>query len=76
MCLGTPNLCKFSRALGNAASLEAVEKAIKNPELKAKIEKMQFVVHYQSPTELRKLAAEEYEKALAIANKIGLRKMN
>jgi tripartite-type tricarboxylate transporter receptor subunit TctC len=56
--------------------IPAVEKAIKNPELKAKIEKMQFVVHYQSPGELRKLAAEEYEKALAIANKIGLQKMN
>jgi len=56
--------------------IPAVEKAIKNPELKAKIEKMQFVVHYQSPTELKKRAAEEYEKALAIANKIGLRKMN
>jgi tripartite-type tricarboxylate transporter receptor subunit TctC len=52
----------------------AIEKAIKNPELKAKIEKMQFVVQYQSPAELKKLAAEEYERSLAIAIKAGLRK--
>ena len=54
--------------------IPAVEKAIKNPELKAKIEKMRFVVDYKSPAELKKLAAEEYETALAIAKKIGLRK--
>jgi len=54
--------------------IPAIEKAIKNPELKAKIEKMQFVVNYKSPTELKKLAAEEYEKSLAIAIKVGLRK--
>lgn len=54
--------------------IPAIEKAIKNPELKAKIEKMQFVVSYRSPAELKKLAAEEYERALAIANKVGLRK--
>jgi tripartite-type tricarboxylate transporter receptor subunit TctC len=54
--------------------IPAVEKAIKNPELKAKLEKMQFVVHYKSPAEQRKLAAEEYETVLAIAKKIGLRK--
>ncbi len=54
--------------------IQAVEKAIKNPELKAKLEKMQFVVQYRSPSELKKLAAEEHESALAIANKVGLRK--
>jgi tripartite-type tricarboxylate transporter receptor subunit TctC len=54
--------------------IQAVEKAIKNAELKAKLEKMQFVVQYRSPAELKKLAAEEYESALAIANKVGLRK--
>jgi tripartite-type tricarboxylate transporter receptor subunit TctC len=54
--------------------IPAVEKAIKNPELKAKIEKMQFVVQYKSPAELKKLAAEEYERSLAIAIKAGLRK--
>jgi tripartite-type tricarboxylate transporter receptor subunit TctC len=54
--------------------IQAVEKAIKNPELKAKLEKMQFVVQYRSPSELKKLATEEYAKALEIADKVGLRK--
>jgi tripartite-type tricarboxylate transporter receptor subunit TctC len=53
----------------------AIEKAIRNPELKAKIEKMEgFIVDYKSPEELRKLFLEEYERANAIAVKIGLRK--
>jgi tripartite-type tricarboxylate transporter receptor subunit TctC len=53
----------------------AVEKAIKNPELKAKIEKMGgYLVDYKSPAELKKLVAEDYETAHAIAKKIGLRK--
>ena len=54
--------------------IPAIEKAIKNPELKAKIEKMHFVVNYKSPAELKKLAAEEYETSLAIAKKLGLGK--
>ena len=47
---------------------------IKNPELKAKIEKMQFVVNYKSPAEMKKMVREEYERALAIAKKAGLSK--
>ncbi len=54
--------------------IPAIEKAIKNPELKAKIEKIHFVVNYRSPAELKKLAAEEYETSLGIAKKVGLRK--
>ena len=54
--------------------IPAIEKAVKNPELKARIEKMQFVVDYKSPAELRKMVSEEYKSALAIATKIGLRK--
>jgi tripartite-type tricarboxylate transporter receptor subunit TctC len=54
--------------------IPAVEKAIKNPELKAKFEKMGFVVDYKSPAEQKKSAVEEYETSLAIAKKIGLRK--
>jgi len=46
---------------------------VKNPELKAKVEKMDFVVQYKSPAEQKKLAADEYEKAVAIAIKVGLR---
>ena len=54
----------------------AVEKAIRNPELKAKTEKMYFVVDYRSPEQLKKMVAAEYEQALVIANSIGLRKKN
>jgi len=54
--------------------IPAIEKAAKNPELKAKIEKLDFVVDYRPPAELKKLAAEEYEVGLAVAKRIGLRK--
>ncbi len=53
--------------------IPAVEKAVKNPELKTKVEKLDFVVQYKSPAEQKKLAADEYEKATAIAIKVGLR---
>jgi tripartite-type tricarboxylate transporter receptor subunit TctC len=52
----------------------AIEKAIKNPELKAKTEKLGFIVDYKSPAEARKLGEEDYERALVIAEKLGLRK--
>ena len=51
----------------------AVEKAIKNPEGKAKIEKLGFVVEYKSPAELKKQIKDDYETASAIASKLGLR---
>ena len=56
--------------------IPAIERAIKNPELKSKIEKMLFTVDYKSPAELKKLGLEEYENALAIAIKAGIRKTN
>jgi tripartite-type tricarboxylate transporter receptor subunit TctC len=52
----------------------AIEKAAKNPEIKAKIEKLGIVVDYKSPGELKKLMAADYEVANAIAVKMGLRK--
>lgn len=52
----------------------AIEKTVKNPELKAKLDKMGYVVDYKSPAEIKKLVTEEYETALAIAKRIGLRK--
>jgi tripartite-type tricarboxylate transporter receptor subunit TctC len=52
----------------------AIEKAAKNPELKAKIEGMGNIVDYKSPAELKKIMTEDYERALSIAKKIGLRK--
>jgi tripartite-type tricarboxylate transporter receptor subunit TctC len=54
--------------------VSAIEKAIKNPELKAKTEKLGFIVDYKSPAESRKLCEEDYQRALAIAEKLGLRK--
>jgi tripartite-type tricarboxylate transporter receptor subunit TctC len=54
--------------------IPAIEKAVKDPDLKAKMEKIGFTVYYKSPEEFRKIVLEEYNTALAIAKKIGLRK--
>jgi tripartite-type tricarboxylate transporter receptor subunit TctC len=54
--------------------IPAIEKAVKNPEGKSKIEKMGYVVEYKSPEELRKLIIDDYKTAKAIAVKLGLRK--
>jgi tripartite-type tricarboxylate transporter receptor subunit TctC len=56
------------------ALVPAIEKAVKNPELKSKVEKMGYIVDYRSPAELKKLMADEYELALKVAIRIGLRK--
>ncbi|MFH1489888.1 MAG: tripartite tricarboxylate transporter substrate binding protein [Pseudomonadota bacterium] len=56
------------------ALVRAVAKAIKNPDTTAKLNKMGYVVDYQPPDELRKIAREEYEKGCEIAVKIGMRK--
>jgi len=56
------------------ALVQAIEKAIKNHDLKVKIEKMGFIVDYRSSAELKQLIGEDYERALAIATKIGLHK--
>jgi tripartite-type tricarboxylate transporter receptor subunit TctC len=52
----------------------AIEKAVKNPELKAKTEKLGFMVEYRGPEELRKMMISEYENAVVWANKLGLSK--
>jgi tripartite-type tricarboxylate transporter receptor subunit TctC len=52
----------------------AIEKVVNHPELKTKINKMGFIVNYKSPAELKKLMVEDYERAMAIAVKVGLRK--
>ncbi len=54
--------------------IPAIEKAAKNPESKARLEKMHFIIDYRPPAEQKKLAVEEYETALGIAKKIGLYK--
>jgi tripartite-type tricarboxylate transporter receptor subunit TctC len=50
----------------------ALEKAVKNPEAKAKVEKTGYVVEYRSPEELRKMIIDDYETAKAIAIRLGL----
>ena len=52
----------------------AIEKAVKNPELKAKVDKMGYLVDDKSPSELNRLKNEEYEIANALAMEMGLRK--
>jgi len=52
----------------------ALKKAASNPEAKAKLDKLGFIVDYKSPEEAKKLLVEDYETALSIAVKIGLRK--
>jgi tripartite-type tricarboxylate transporter receptor subunit TctC len=54
--------------------IPAIEKAIKNPTVKAKIEKMGYLVNYRPPAELKILMVEEYKAASAIAQKVGLGK--
>jgi tripartite-type tricarboxylate transporter receptor subunit TctC len=54
--------------------MAAIEKTVKTPELKAKLDKMGYVVEYRSPAENKKLVAEEYAIAMDTAKRIGLRK--
>jgi tripartite-type tricarboxylate transporter receptor subunit TctC len=54
--------------------VQAFERIATNPGLKAKIDKMGFVVDYKSPAELKKITIEDHETAMAIALKLGLRK--
>lgn len=52
----------------------AIEKAVKSPEVKERIEKLGYIVEYKSPEELKKLSMQDYETANAIAIRTGLRK--
>jgi tripartite-type tricarboxylate transporter receptor subunit TctC len=54
--------------------IPAIEKAVKQPETKAKIEKVGYAVEYKSPEEQRRLIVNDYETAKAIAVKLGLSK--
>jgi len=84
--LGYPqDLCTSWLALYGPAGLPeevknilipAFEKAVKNPELKSKLEKMFFAIDYKTPGEMRKLAADQYKTILEIAKRVGLRKTN
>ena len=56
------------------AWVPAIEQTIKNPAMKSKLEKLHFVVDYKSPSDMRKLIAEEYDTVSTIARKLGLSK--
>ncbi|HUL29464.1 MAG TPA: tripartite tricarboxylate transporter substrate binding protein [Thermodesulfobacteriota bacterium] len=51
--------------------IPAFEKIARNPEMKARIDKMGFVVDYKSPAEHRRIMIEGFETAMSIAQKIG-----
>jgi len=57
-----------------AVLVPAFEKIARNPELKARIDKMGFVVDYKSPAEHKKIMIEGFETAMSIAQKIGAQK--
>jgi tripartite-type tricarboxylate transporter receptor subunit TctC len=54
----------------------AVEKAIKTPESKGRVEQMKFIVDYKTPEEMKSRIKQEYVKAVEIAEKVGLKKGN
>jgi tripartite-type tricarboxylate transporter receptor subunit TctC len=54
--------------------ISAIEKAVKDPESKSRIEELGYIADYKSPEEIRRLMIEDYETANALAAKMGLRK--
>ncbi len=42
--------------------------------MKARLEKLHFVVDYKSPAEMKRLVSEEYETVNGMAKKLGLGK--
>ncbi len=52
----------------------AVEKAVKTPELAARLQKLWFMTSYKSPAELKQIQVENYEKIRDLAKKMGLKK--
>jgi len=54
--------------------VSAFERIARNPEMKSKIDGMGFTVDYKSPVELKRIMIEDFETAMAIAQKIGLGK--
>ncbi|PKN64255.1 MAG: hypothetical protein CVU57_15245 [Deltaproteobacteria bacterium HGW-Deltaproteobacteria-15] len=54
--------------------LPAVEKAIKSPDAKAKIEKIGYVVNYKDPEDFKKLINDDFATAKEIAAKLNLGK--
>jgi len=53
--------------------IPAIEKAIKTPELMAKMEKMWYIPGYKPPAELKSLLVDDYENARLTFKKMGLK---
>jgi len=51
-----------------------IEKAVKNPDLIARLEKMWFIPNYKSPGDLKQMIIEDYENAREMVKKMGLTK--
>ncbi len=54
--------------------IPAIEKAVKNPDVEAKIQKLGYINLYKSPAEHKSQIIRDYEEARSIAAKIGLGK--
>jgi tripartite-type tricarboxylate transporter receptor subunit TctC len=52
----------------------AIEKAIKTPELTAKLQKLWYITNYKSPAELKQMLSDNFEKAKSIAKKMDVNK--
>lgn len=52
----------------------AIEKAIKSPDLKSRMEEQGYILNYRPPEELKKIMISDYETARAIALRIGMSK--
>ena len=59
---------------GKKILVPALEKAVNNPEVKTKVEKLEFFVRYLSPADLRKSWSEEFERTKALAAQMGIAK--
>jgi tripartite-type tricarboxylate transporter receptor subunit TctC len=56
------------------AMVPAIEKAINNSEVVAKLQKLWFITNYKTPAELKQILGENTEKIRAMAKKMGLAK--
>ncbi len=52
----------------------AIEKAAKNPEVIAKLEKMWVIPNYKGPAELKEMISEDYENARKMVKQMGITK--
>jgi tripartite-type tricarboxylate transporter receptor subunit TctC len=54
--------------------IPAIERAVKNPELVGRLQKMWFLSNYKSPDELKQIIIEDYKNACAVVKKMGVTK--